>query len=245
MGILEMIRFFQSIIFDESEADTLSRLVRLLVWGDFVTRTGCITPDGFDVDMTKMDGDMFQLQFQRQLLLRSPSFFMKFEQALEQLEATDEAHAKLSRKTTDDATHFSDGYESLGQLDDSKPKTKKIQNIDITDRFDFSQVSDTPIEPNSTSRRTSFGFVGTSDTLIKKKERLKRIEIQSPLHRKGNTSDPAEILRLKNSIPTNLYRRSTIVNPFIMPSSTMVPQRIGLVSMRLLSNTMDSAVVNI
>jgi hypothetical protein len=138
MDIPEMIQFFQSIIYDVSDADTLSHLVRLLVWGDFVTRTGCITPDDFDVNMTKMDGNTFQLQFQRQLLLRSPRFFMKFEHALEKLEAEDVAHAKLSRKMTDDATHFSDGYESLGQLNNSKQWTKKIDNIVINEHFDRS-----------------------------------------------------------------------------------------------------------
>jgi hypothetical protein len=156
-----------------------------------------------------MDGDTFQLQFQRQLLLRSPSFSMKFEQALEKLEAEEGAHAELSQKTTDDATHFSDGYESLGQLDDSKQWTKKINNIVINERFDFSQVSDTPaVEPTSTGQSTSFGFVGTSYTLLQEKEQLKKLKAQSPLHQRGSPSDPAEILQLKNSIPT--YRDESL-----------------------------------
>ena len=239
MDTSEMIRFFETTRFIDSK--TVALMTKLKVWGECLSRAKCVTPDGLEVDISGMDGDSFQRLYKRQLTLRTPSVLKEVQHTLHVLETKDEEQEKRDREKSDDATHFSDVCESLAQLNKPKTRTlltkkddnaivdktvefdqaKKADNVVVDKTLDFSQVTDTPVDDRaSRGRRTSFGFVGTSDTLIKKKEYLKKIESQSPLHRKGRrlTRPRRYVCRTRSPrIVKSLSRRYILGNPFIMP----------------------------
>ena len=206
----ELIKFFED-SWDMSDPLEQKRLARLVLWGSSMLTIQCLTPNGLDIDISRVSGADCAAHIRRQYAVRWKGAVKAIERARQEQEALDMKHEALIQSALEDdsSTYHSNIVNTPPPGDIADEDTEAAGNRDGR-KLDFSEITDTLVsETGLPERRTSFGFAGTSDDLRKKKKILQRIETQSPLHRKGSINDPVEEKRLQNSDPSyrdpNLY----------------------------------------
>jgi hypothetical protein len=110
ISLHDMLRFFEEIVNDMEDEETVEQMVHLVLWADTLHDMQCLSTNGTDFDTSMVNGDECARRIKRQQVIQMPACVKVIQHVYLVILLLDRRHESWEKQLAeaDDSTHFSE-----------------------------------------------------------------------------------------------------------------------------------------